>query len=128
MASNYQLSCRTTAAPYPSYVVNRLLLSVDNANFSLASPYLYTNDPTIQRIEPLQSFFSGGNQIVVTGSQFSSIQQPRMVVLARRNRMTANLRSGSSWPSAYHKNQRKSGELINTDRFINDSVKICIFI
>lgn len=104
------------------------MLSIDNANFTLSSPYLYTNDPTIQRIEPLQSFFSGGNQIVVTGSHFSSIQQPRIVVLARRNRMTQNLRSGSSWPTTYkNKHSGKFGEphsLINNVRFINDSVRI----
>nr|XP_046918711.1 plexin-B-like [Dermatophagoides farinae] len=84
LASSFQMSCRTSAAPYPSYVVTRLILMIDGANYTLANPFLYTADPTIDRIEPLQSFFSGGRMITVTGSQFTSIQQPRMLVFVPR--------------------------------------------
>ena len=47
------------AAPYSSYVVTRLILMIDGANYTLANPFLYTADPSIDHIEPLQSFFSG---------------------------------------------------------------------
>ncbi|OTF83134.1 hypothetical protein BLA29_003743, partial [Euroglyphus maynei] len=80
LASSFQMSCRTSAAPYSSYVVTSLILMIDGANYTLANPFLYTADPTIDRIEPLQSFFSGGRMITVTGSQFTSIQQPRMLI------------------------------------------------
>lgn len=78
------MSCRTSPAPYSSYVVTQLVLMVDGANFTLSNPFLYTPDPTIELIEPLQSFFSGGRTITVTGSQFTSIQQPRMLILVPR--------------------------------------------
>ncbi|KAH9425398.1 hypothetical protein DERP_006006 [Dermatophagoides pteronyssinus] len=84
LASSYQMSCRTSAAPYSSYVVTRLILMIDGANYTLANPFLYTADPSIDHIEPLQSFFSGGRLITVIGSQFTSIQQPRMLVFVPR--------------------------------------------
>lgn len=100
LASSGQLVCRTTAAPYPSYVVSRLLLTIDGANLSLANPYLYTADPTITRVEPLQSFFSGGRSLVVTGTGFTSVQQPRMVVMTRKGGGGGNGQGGQGGGSS----------------------------
>lgn len=80
LASNSQISCRTTRAPVPSYNVRQLLLRIDNANLTLPSPFVYRNDPTILKISPLKSFVSGGRAVVVMGTNLTSVQQPRMAV------------------------------------------------
>lgn len=142
LASSYQLSCRTTAAPYPSYVVSQLTLVLDGANFTLTNPFLYTLNPTVSRIEPLQSFFSGGRILQVFGSHFTSVQQARILVFVRRgSRSTPNLRgtlhSGGVFPTAWPPySSRLSGTekpatgetpLIDTHRLINESVSLPLF-
>ncbi|XP_022257983.1 plexin-B-like [Limulus polyphemus] len=83
LASSSQLSCRTTRAPVPSYHIKQLLLRIDNTNLTLKDAFLYTQDPTILRIEPLLSYFSGGRVVKVFGTNLTSIQQPRMVVFSQ---------------------------------------------
>lgn len=137
LASSFQMSCRTSPAPYSSYVVTQLILMVDGANFTLANPFLYTADPSIELIEPLQSFFSGGRTITITGSQFTSIQQPRMLILVPRPLNMHHVQRNhfvTSWPPYQHKglttstvrppiNSAGSYELnIDTYRLINESV------
>ncbi|XP_076363064.1 plexin-B-like isoform X2 [Tachypleus tridentatus] len=82
LASSSQLSCRTTRAPVPSYSIRQLFLQIDNTNLTLLDPFLYTRDPSIQCIEPLISYFSGGRLVRVVGANLTSIQQPRMVVFS----------------------------------------------
>lgn len=82
LASSSQLSCRTTRAPVPSYSIKQLLLRIDNTNLSLKDPFLYTQDPSIKRIEPLRSYFSGGRVLGVIGTNLTSIQQPQMLVFS----------------------------------------------
>ncbi|XP_076325024.1 plexin-B-like [Tachypleus tridentatus] len=80
LASSSQISCRTTRAPFPNYQVKQLFLHIDGANITYLNPFLYTRDPTIFRIHPMKSFSSGGREIKVFGSNFTSIQQPKMIV------------------------------------------------
>ncbi|XP_064473763.1 plexin-B-like [Ornithodoros turicata] len=80
LASSSQISCRTSRSPYPSYHVSKLLLRIDGANLTLSSPFFYTEDPSLRRIQPLKSFLSGGRHIHIYGTNLTSIQQPRMVV------------------------------------------------
>ncbi|KAJ6216027.1 hypothetical protein RDWZM_010527 [Blomia tropicalis] len=133
LASSSQLSCRTSAAPYSSYVVSRLTLSIDAANFTLTNPFLYTPDPTINRIEPMQSYFSGGRTITVTGTHFTSIQQPRLMVFTRRQRISSTINptigrhhtqsSSSSWYTTPLPTITESTILASYQaRLINDSI------
>ncbi|XP_054164068.1 plexin-B-like [Oppia nitens] len=80
LASSKQLSCRTTPAPHSSYSVRQLILCIDGSNHTLSHPFKYTKDPTIYRIYPLESFFSGGRPLLVSGSNFTSIQLPRIAI------------------------------------------------
>ena len=139
LASSSQLSCRTSAAPYPSYVVGQLTLMIDGANFTLPNPFLYTLNPTVSRIEPLQSFFSGGRLLYVSGSQFISVQQARLLVMVRRgSRATSNLRTpfATAWPpylSRVVTTERPTtagdGVFFDSHRLINESVCsiVCLF-
>ncbi|XP_076356920.1 plexin-B-like [Tachypleus tridentatus] len=88
LASNSQISCRTTRAPYPSYNVTQLVLQVDDASLMFPNPFTYVNDPTILRIYPLKSFAGGGRSIIVDGTYLSSVQQPWMAVF--RNNTLVN--------------------------------------
>ncbi|XP_022252680.1 plexin-B-like [Limulus polyphemus] len=80
LASNSQVSCRTTRAPTPDYNVSALILIIDNATLLLSNPFTYTINPTILRIYPLKSFVSGGRSITVVGTSLRAIQQPRMAI------------------------------------------------
>jgi len=60
--------------------VSQLVLRIDGSNLTLSNPFQYTKDPTIDKIYPLESFFSGGRPLVVLGSNFTSVQQPRIAV------------------------------------------------
>ncbi|KAF8794646.1 Plexin-B like protein [Argiope bruennichi] len=80
LASNSQISCRTTKSPIPSYNVSLLRLSVDNALLTLPNPFVYRDDPIVKKITPLKSFVSGGRAVTVSGVNFLPVQQPRMVV------------------------------------------------
>ncbi|GFY46216.1 hypothetical protein TNIN_212321 [Trichonephila inaurata madagascariensis] len=80
LASNSQISCRTTKSPIPSYNVSQLRLSVDNALLTLPNPFIYRDDPVVKKITPLKSFVSGGRAVTVSGVNFLPVQQPRMVV------------------------------------------------
>lgn len=64
----------------PPQRVQRLTLRIDGANFTLPYPFTYVSDPTVHRISPLESFVSGGRNILVTGTSFASLQQPKMGV------------------------------------------------
>ncbi len=85
MASSKQLSCRTTPAPHSSFIVSQLVLRIDGSNLTLSNPFQYTKDPTIDKIYPLHSFYSGGRALLVLGSNFTSIQQPRIAVFDAHN-------------------------------------------
>ncbi|XP_022239400.1 plexin-B-like [Limulus polyphemus] len=91
LASNSQVSCRTTRAPYPWYNVTQLILRIDNATLTLPSPFIYTEDPSILRIYPLKSFVSGGRSVTVDGTYLSSIQQPWMAVFKDNFRLNKTL-------------------------------------
>ncbi|XP_022245711.1 plexin-B-like [Limulus polyphemus] len=80
LASNRQVSCRTTRAQSPGYNVSTLILIIDNATLTLSNPYMYMPDPTILRIYPLKSFVSGGRSVTVVGTSLQAIQQPRMAI------------------------------------------------
>ncbi|UYV78867.1 plexB [Cordylochernes scorpioides] len=81
LASNSQISCRTTPITSPgTSVIRQLSVRIDHALLSLPHPFTYTPDPTIQRIQPLKSFVSGGRSVNVVGTDFRSVLQPRMVV------------------------------------------------
>lgn len=80
LASNSQISCRTTRSMIPSYNVSLLRLSVDHALLTLPSPFNYREDPVVKKITPLKSFVSGGRAVTVSGANFLPVQQPRMVV------------------------------------------------
>lgn len=64
----------------PPWRVQRLTLRIDGANFTLPYPFTYVSDPSVHRISPLESFMSGGRQILVMGTSFASLQQPKMGV------------------------------------------------
>ncbi|XP_076325026.1 plexin-B-like isoform X2 [Tachypleus tridentatus] len=91
LASNSQVSCRTTRAPYPWYNVTQLILRIDNATLTLSNPFVYTEDPSILRIYPLKSFVSGGRSVTVDGTHLSSIQQPWMAVFKDNFRLNKTL-------------------------------------
>ncbi|XP_076363054.1 plexin-B-like isoform X2 [Tachypleus tridentatus] len=80
LASNKQVSCRTTKAQSPGYNVSTLIVIIDNATLTLSNPYVYMPDPTILRIYPLKSFVSGGRSVTVIGTSLQAIQQPRMAI------------------------------------------------
>ncbi|XP_076344644.1 plexin-B-like isoform X2 [Tachypleus tridentatus] len=80
LASNSQVSCRTTRAPTPDYSISALIFIIDNATLLLPNPFTYTVNPTILRIYPLKSFASGGRSVTVVGTSLQAIQQPRMAI------------------------------------------------
>ncbi|KAG0427984.1 hypothetical protein HPB47_025004 [Ixodes persulcatus] len=80
LASNSQISCKTSKSTIPSYNVSQLILKIDNASQSIPNPFAYAEDPTILRISPLKSFISGGRSVMVIGSNLHAVQQPRMAV------------------------------------------------
>ncbi|XP_042903484.1 plexin-B isoform X2 [Parasteatoda tepidariorum] len=80
LASNSQISCRTTRSPVPNYNVSTLKLFVDKAILVLHNPFSYRDDPIVKKITPLKSFVSGGRAVTVSGVNFLPVQQPRMIV------------------------------------------------
>lgn len=80
LVSSSQISCRTTASKYPNYQVKTLFVKIDNATLMFPNEFRYVPDPTIQRIFPLKSYVSGGRSVTVIGSNFDSIQQPRLAI------------------------------------------------
>ncbi|XP_070559928.1 plexin-2-like [Ptychodera flava] len=46
--------------------------------------FAFTEDPTVTDINPSESMMSGGRQINVTGTYFTSIRKPRMLITAGR--------------------------------------------
>lgn len=80
LASNSQISCRTTRCSYAKYNVSELVLTVDKAVLKLPRPFMYRDDPAVKKISPLKSFISGGRDVTVMGVNFLPVQQPRMVV------------------------------------------------
>lgn len=63
-------------------IVNHLKLKIDNLVISKSINFTYVDDPIVKKINPLRSPISGGRLINVYGSNFKSIQQPRMIILA----------------------------------------------
>lgn len=80
LASNSQISCKTSKSPTASNNISRLILKIDNATQVIPDPFSYTEDPTILRISPLKSFVSGGRNVMVIGSNLHAVQQPRIAV------------------------------------------------
>jgi len=63
-------------------VISHLKLKIDNLIISKSINFTYVDDPAVKKISPLRSPISGGRIINVYGSNFKSIQQPRMIILA----------------------------------------------
>ncbi|XP_043936201.1 plexin-A3 [Protopterus annectens] len=56
-----------------------IMLKIDKAEIeNPAAYYSYSEDPTISNIEPGWSIFNGSTLITVTGTQFLTIQEPRV--------------------------------------------------
>lgn len=87
LASSSQLSCRTSRAPLYNYKVERLVLTIDNANHTLANPFVFVQDPNIIDIHPLKSYLSGGREILVRGEYLDSVQQPKMAVFDEQEKL-----------------------------------------
>ena len=63
-------------------VISHLKLKIDNLVISKSINFTYVDDPVVKKISPLRSPISGGRTINVYGTNFKSIQQPRMIILA----------------------------------------------
>ncbi|CAL1537486.1 unnamed protein product [Lymnaea stagnalis] len=50
----------------------------DDKEYTLNRFFMYKDDPTITRIAPLESILEGGRILTVTGTEFLSIQEPKM--------------------------------------------------
>lgn len=82
-----QLVCRTSASRQASRTIKQLKLIVDDAQIIRDDEvFYYTQDPTITKISPLRSYLSGGRPINVYGTNLTSVQQPRMVILDAANK------------------------------------------
>lgn len=63
-------------------VVSHLKLKIDNLVISKSINFSYVEDPMVKKISPLRSPIAGGRLISVYGTNFRSIQQPHMLILA----------------------------------------------
>lgn len=83
MLTSKQLTCKTRPSNKPR-PIQKLFLSIDNANLTINKPFVYTENPIIKRISPDQSYLSGGRIVNVFGERFQSIQTPKMSVYYRK--------------------------------------------
>lgn len=77
-----RLMCVTTTAPRAGFSPPGVVLVMDKANRSLPNSFVYTEDPAVHSVEPLESFKSGGRQMTVRGNFFDSIQLPSVYFLS----------------------------------------------
>ncbi|KAM4663711.1 plexin-A3 [Discoglossus pictus] len=92
------ISPASTQGPSPASITLRIdKSSVWNPNVS----YLYTEDPTISRLEPSWSIFNGSTGITVTGTHLTTIQEPRV------------------------RAKYAGVETINTCHIVNDTLMLC---
>ncbi|RWS27267.1 plexin-B-like protein, partial [Leptotrombidium deliense] len=80
MIANKQIICRTTSSPSAPYGIGKLRVIIDGANLTLYKPFTFIEDPKISGIFPKKSFVSGGRPVMIIGTNFSCIQQPKMGV------------------------------------------------
>ncbi|RWS31673.1 Plexin-B-like protein [Leptotrombidium deliense] len=81
MIANKQIICRTTGSVHAPYIIEKLRLKIDGANLTLLKPFTFVDDPKITSVFPQKSFVSGGRYVKITGTNLSSVQQPKMGVL-----------------------------------------------
>ncbi|KAG1679056.1 Plexin-B [Nymphon striatum] len=80
LTGSSQITCVTHRGPRPSYIVQNMTLHIDSAVRVLTKPFIYIADPTILKIQPLASYFSGGRSLTVLGTNLTSVQQPRFAI------------------------------------------------
>lgn len=86
-----RLKCVTRAAHAP-HIVSSITVQVDLANRTLAgSPFRYTADPSISRIEPLVSARAGGREIRVHGTNLETVQTPKLAVFIDNTTTVVNV-------------------------------------
>ncbi|XP_013919781.1 PREDICTED: plexin-A1-like [Thamnophis sirtalis] len=72
-----EIQCRTPSGQVPGS--SAILIHINRAVLSSADvTYYYTEDPTIQKIEPEWSIRSGGTLLTVTGTNLATIKAPRI--------------------------------------------------
>ncbi|XP_063589577.1 plexin-B-like isoform X3 [Penaeus indicus] len=85
-SSSHRLVCTTSRASgaheggEAPVAVRTLVVTVDGARRSLATPYTYTPDPQVFELKPLRSPWGGGRLVTVHGSNLDAIQAPRITV------------------------------------------------
>ena len=64
---------------------------IDRANITLhGNHFNYTKDPLIVRVQPSQSFASGGRIITVHGRHLDVVEKPQMIIYMEDSRMPIN--------------------------------------
>lgn len=82
LISSEQIVCKTSPSKQPSRAIRQLRLIIDDAQIIRdENVFYYTQDPTISRIFPLRSYLSGGRPINVYGTNLTSVQVSKMVIL-----------------------------------------------
>ncbi|XP_021370944.1 plexin-A1-like isoform X3 [Mizuhopecten yessoensis] len=76
-----QRSVTCTTPPSPQTGDEMIRASIDGNDIYGSLMFRYYDDPTIKSISPVRSFFSGGRNITVTGTNFTCIQRPRMFTI-----------------------------------------------
>ncbi|KAM6300770.1 plexin-A1 [Aegotheles albertisi] len=72
-----EIRCRTPPGHTPGG--SPILININRAELSNAEvKYNYTEDPTIQKIDPEWSINSGGTLLTVTGTNLATIKEPRI--------------------------------------------------
>ncbi|XP_053632956.2 plexin-B isoform X3 [Cherax quadricarinatus] len=90
-SSSHRLVCVTSRAAEASGDGNKeseevprsvktLVVTVDGARRTLASPFTYTPDPKVLELKPLKSPWGGGRLVTVHGTHLDAIQAPRITV------------------------------------------------
>ncbi|XP_059150420.1 plexin-B-like isoform X2 [Physella acuta] len=75
--TNSSLECITSKVWHPDYKTP-IKVYFDEKEYSLNRNFVYKEDPTINRIAPLASILEGGRTLTVTGTDFLTVQQPKM--------------------------------------------------
>uniref|UniRef100_A0A5F8H7Z4 Plexin-A1 n=1 Tax=Monodelphis domestica TaxID=13616 RepID=A0A5F8H7Z4_MONDO len=72
-----EIRCRTPPGQSPGGA--NIVININRAELSNADvKYNYTEDPTIQRIDPEWSINSGGTLLTVTGTNLATVREPRI--------------------------------------------------
>jgi len=81
--SSTRITCVTSPAPAPMDVKDVIVI-IDDARRTLASPFRYTQDPSIIEVKPKWSFISGGRILTVHGKNLDTVEQPFIAALDDR--------------------------------------------